>query len=45
VGAALVAFGFWLAYPPAGYMIGGAMLIAGAVFSAIKPKRAPVSQP
>ena len=33
-GAALVAYGAWLIYPPAGFIVGGLMLLAGAVFSA-----------
>lgn len=28
-GAGLVAYGAWLAWPPAGFLVGGALLIAG----------------
>ena len=35
-GAALIAFGAWLAYPPAGYIVGGLLLMAGAVVSTMK---------
>jgi hypothetical protein len=30
-GASGVAYGAWLVYPPAGFMVGGALMIAGAV--------------
>ncbi len=30
-GGALIAVGAWLAYPPAGFILGGIMLLAGAV--------------
>lgn len=33
-GMALVAYGAWLTYPPAGYIIGGALLLAAAWISA-----------
>jgi hypothetical protein len=34
-GAALVSYGAWLVYEPAGFIAGGAMLIAGTAYSAI----------
>jgi len=34
-GAALVAYGAWQIYQPAGFITGGAMLIAGVAYSAI----------
>jgi hypothetical protein len=33
-GAALIAFGAWQAYPPAGPIVGGALLIAGVILRA-----------
>lgn len=33
-GAALVAYGAWLIYEPAGFIVGGAMLLAAAWLSA-----------
>lgn len=33
-GAGLVAYGAWLAYPPAGYVALGAMLLAVSIISA-----------
>jgi hypothetical protein len=33
-GAALVAYGAWLVYAPAGFIAGGALLIAGAFLAA-----------
>lgn len=36
VGAASIAFGAWLAYPPAGYFVGGALaIIAGLKLASI----------
>jgi len=32
-GAGAVAYGAWLVYPPAGFMVGGGLLIAGAWLS------------
>lgn len=29
-GAGLVAFGAWRVYPPAGFIVGGVLLVAGA---------------
>jgi hypothetical protein len=29
-GAGLLAYGAWQSYPPAGYLVGGALLLAGA---------------
>jgi hypothetical protein len=37
-GATLIAYGAWLAFPPAGYIIGGMLLMAGAVLSACSPR-------
>lgn len=38
-GAAAIAYGFWLAYPPAGFVVGGGMALAAAVLSSFaKPK-------
>ena len=33
-GAALFSYGFWLVYPPAGYIVGGVLLMIGATISA-----------
>jgi hypothetical protein len=33
VGVGLLSYGAWQAYPPAGYIVGGALLLAGAVIS------------
>jgi hypothetical protein len=33
-GAALAAYGAWLIYAPAGYILGGALLLAGSLLSA-----------
>jgi len=33
-GVALVSYGAWLAWQPAGFMVGGALLIAGALLTA-----------
>ena len=33
-GAALMAYGAWLIYAPAGFIVGGVMLIAGVALSA-----------
>lgn len=30
-GCGLVAYGAWLVYPPAGFVVAGALLIAGAI--------------
>lgn len=30
-GAAVIAYGAWLVYQPAGFLVGGALLIAGSV--------------
>jgi hypothetical protein len=38
-GAALIAYGAWLAYAPAGYLTAGLFLMAGAVLSAMNAKR------
>ena len=32
VGAALISYGAWLVYQPAGFMTGGAFLILGCLF-------------
>lgn len=34
-GAGLVAYGAWLIYPPAGFLAGGALLIAAAALAAL----------
>lgn len=34
-GAALVSYGAWQVYQPAGFIVGGAMLIAGVAYSAL----------
>jgi hypothetical protein len=31
---AAISYGAWLAWPPAGYMVGGALVLAGALLSA-----------
>lgn len=33
-GAALVAYGSWMVYEPAGFIVGGALLLVGAVLHA-----------
>jgi hypothetical protein len=33
-GAGLIAYGAWLVYAPAGFIIGGILLLAGAVMTA-----------
>jgi hypothetical protein len=30
-GASAIAYGAWLVYPPAGFLVGGALLIVGAM--------------
>lgn len=36
---ASIAYGAWLAYPPAGFIVGGVLVLAGVVLSAAgKPK-------
>jgi hypothetical protein len=32
-GCAAVAYGAWAIYHPAGYIVGGALLVAGAIFT------------
>lgn len=34
IGTGLIAYGAWLAYKPAGFILGGALLIAGILFHA-----------
>lgn len=34
-GVGLVAYGAWLIYPPAGFMVGGTLLILGALLLAL----------
>lgn len=34
-GVGLVSYGAWLVYPPAGFIVGGAMLIVGALLLAL----------
>lgn len=34
IGAGLLAYGAWLAYPPAGYIVLGVMMLAASVLSA-----------
>jgi hypothetical protein len=34
-GVGLVSYGAWLIYPPAGFIVGGAMLIVGALLLAL----------
>ena len=36
-GAGLSAYGAWLIYPPAGFIVGGALLIAGACLLSRQP--------
>jgi len=33
-GAGLISYGAWLAYPPAGFVIGGALMVMAAVLMA-----------
>ena len=35
-GVALVSYGAWLVYPPAGFIAGGTLLLAGALISGRK---------
>ncbi len=32
-GAALISYGAWLVYAPAGYIVGGALLLAGSLLA------------
>jgi hypothetical protein len=32
-GVALISFGAWLAWPPAGFLVAGALILAGALAS------------
>jgi hypothetical protein len=34
-GVALIAYGAWLIYPPAGYIVGGVLLVIGALLRAM----------
>lgn len=34
-GVGLVAYGTWLVYPPAGFIVGGSLMIAGALLLAV----------
>lgn len=34
-GVGLVSYGAWLIYPPAGYIVGGSLLIVGALLLAL----------
>jgi len=34
-GVGLVAYGAWLVYPPAGFIVGGSLLIVGALLLAL----------
>ncbi|WP_431861395.1 hypothetical protein [Azospirillum sp.] len=36
IGAGLVSYGAWLVYEPAGYIVGGAMLLTVGVVSALR---------
>lgn len=36
-GIALVAYGAWLVYPPAGFITGGLLLLAGGILAAMAP--------
>lgn len=40
-GAALMAYGAWLIFPPAGFIVGGLVLFALAVLSAFAAARQP----
>ena len=40
-GAGLMAYGAWLVFPPAGFLVGGAVLFALAVVSAFTAARQP----
>lgn len=33
VGSGLISYGFWEVYEPAGFVVAGALLLAGALFS------------
>lgn len=37
IGAGLSAYGCWLVFPPAGFIVGGALLIAGACLLSRQP--------
>ena len=34
-GVGLVSYGAWLIYPPAGFIVGGSLLIVGALLAAV----------
>lgn len=34
-GVCLVSYGAWLVYPPAGFLVGGSLMIAGALLLAL----------
>ena len=39
VGAGLMAYGAWLVYPPAGFIVPGALLVALALFGTVRAGR------
>ena len=40
-GVAAIGYGAWLAWPPAGFMVGGALVLAGVLLSARQDPPAP----
>lgn len=39
-GVGLVSYGAWLVYPPAGFLVGGSLMIAGALLLALGSRSA-----
>ncbi|HTK34560.1 MAG TPA: hypothetical protein VL358_04630 [Caulobacteraceae bacterium] len=39
VGVGLVGYGSWLAWPPAGFLLVGAMLLAASVYGTLQARR------
>lgn len=37
-GGGLISYGSWIIYPPAGYVVGGALLLAGGVIGAVRER-------
>ena len=43
VAVAAISYGAWLAWPPAGYIVGGALVLAGVLLSARQDAPAPAA--
>ncbi len=43
LGVAILSYGAWLAWPPAGYIVGGALMLAGVLLSARQDAPAPAA--